>query len=338
MAIGFVGQQRSPTGFSSTPSQALSHGPPQHELQSESWSGDDIPSELPSTYSLSDDTSKITGEKPDLPPSSPPLVGLDVAFQDAASSINRVTSSKSATGQEGVVPASSPLGSDHDAEAEVEASTESFEDAVIPQTVAIPVHEPIATRVTSPVVARVPESAGAPAAAILFPAAPPPISPEVLATLHSLPTTINPPPPPTALSTFSTHITPSLRILTTNPDISDRYKPHSVLRLLLPTERGRWQFSAQSWGLEVQIAFWQFLQRIIGSGNAGWGVWCHRPNMNESGGTEGGVSKGLGVVQLFCWGEVVQHVYLMLFVASKSQIRKVRAQWIDSEEEVVVQM
>jgi hypothetical protein len=43
-------------------------------------------------------------------------------------------------------------------------------------------------------------------------------------------------------------------------------------------------------------------------------------------------------VRVFCWGEVVRHVYLMLYVASKSKVRKLGLKWIDAEGEVVVQM
>ena len=90
----------------------------------------------------------------------------------------------------------------------------------------------------------------------------------------------------------------------------------------------------------------------------GWGVWCTREAFDEEcrplsaseEGTNGGGtadldqalqsvtprSAGLGRVRVFCWGEVVEHVYLLLYVASRSRIRKVGAVWVDADEEVVI--
>ena len=47
---------------------------------------------------------------------------------------------------------------------------------------------------------------------------------------------------------------------------------------------------------------------------------------------------GLGLVKVFCWGEVVPHVYLLLYVASNNRVRKSGLQWVDAEGEVVVRM
>jgi hypothetical protein len=64
---------------------------------------------------------------------------------------------------------------------------------------------------------------------------------------------------------------------------------------------------------------------MIESGRVGWGVWYVRELAELE-------------VRVFCWGEVVRHVYLMLYVASKSKVRKLGLKWIDAEGEVVVQM
>jgi hypothetical protein len=45
-----------------------------------------------------------------------------------------------------------------------------------------------------------------------------------------------------------------------------------------------------------------------------------------------------GPVRVFCWGEVVMHVYLLLYLSSSSKVRKLGLQWIDAEGLVVVQM
>jgi len=41
---------------------------------------------------------------------------------------------------------------------------------------------------------------------------------------------------------------------------------------------------------------------------------------------------------VFCWGEIVEHVYLLLYVASKSKIKKIGAVWIDAGGDDVVRM
>ena len=85
---------------------------------------------------------------------------------------------------------------------------------------------------------------------------------------------------------------------------------------------------------------WQFIEKTIMSGNAGWGVWCSR------GDDDGGVAPkeahalhhSIGLVKVFCWGEVVKPIYLMLYVASKAKVRKLGVRWIDAENKTVVQM
>ena len=64
---------------------------------------------------------------------------------------------------------------------------------------------------------------------------------------------------------------------------------------------------------------------MIGPGRVGWGVWCTR-------------EADTLVVRVYCWGEVARHVYLMLYVASKSKVRKLGLNWVDADGEVVVQM
>jgi len=147
-------------------------------------------------------------------------------------------------------------------------------------------------------------------------------------TLDELSVVIRPPDPEVTLDHFTTHVTEHLHWLTKNVEAT--YSPASTSRDLRPLERGYWLLSPSSWDTQLQIDFWRFLQQMVGKGNAGWGVWCCREPAVD------GLS--LGTVRVFCWGEVVQHVYLMLYVASKSKVRKLGLQWIDAEEVVVVQM
>lgn len=140
-----------------------------------------------------------------------------------------------------------------------------------------------------------------------------------------LPTSIRPPAPQPSLQRFETHVTESLRYLAENTSLVQCYKPVFISRDLTQSERGYWTFDITPWPAQLRLDFFQFLAKMIEPGRVGWGVWCTR----ELAALE---------VRVYCWGEVARHVYLMLYVASKSKVRKLGLNWIDADGEVVVQM
>ena len=121
--------------------------------------------------------------------------------------------------------------------------------------------------------------------------------------------------------------------------------------------------STTPWSLALQSEFWTYLGRVIRAGRAGWGVWCVRSG-RETNGTSPNTSQGsdhgeefaddvsstskedpadpsganLGPIKVFCWGEVVPHVYLLLYVASRRALRTSEAKWIDVRGETVVRI
>lgn len=140
-----------------------------------------------------------------------------------------------------------------------------------------------------------------------------------------LPTSVRPPPPQPSLQHFETHVTESLKYLSENANMAQCYKPIFVSRDLEQSERGCWVINISPWPAQLRVEFFQFLAKMIEPGRVGWGIWCVRePSSLE--------------VRVFCWGEVVRHVYLMLYVASKSKVRKLGLRWIDAKDEIVVQM
>ena len=158
--------------------------------------------------------------------------------------------------------------------------------------------------------------------------------------LNTLSTSIYPPQPAVAIKSYTTHVTDALRSLAENPDIKHSYKPISVVRELRPLERGHWLvncINTQTWGLQDQIDFWRFLEKTIPSKAVGWGVWCTREYATAGEGTVADEAS-LGGIKVFCWGEIVSHIFLLLYVASKSKVRKLGLQWFDAEDRVVVQM
>jgi hypothetical protein len=152
-----------------------------------------------------------------------------------------------------------------------------------------------------------------------------------------LPIQIHPPPPPTGSDSFVSHITPQLKSqFWDSEELQGKYKPfpHRALR---QSERGYWQFDTRAWSPKIQIKFWIFLQSNIGSGVSGWGIWCLREN-EVTGDEDGEAEHELGIVKVFCWGEVVGHVWLLCYVASQARLKRVESQWVDADGEVVVRI
>ena len=44
------------------------------------------------------------------------------------------------------------------------------------------------------------------------------------------------------------------------------------------------------------------------------------------------------IVRVYCWGEVVGYIYILLFMGSHRKIRGMDARWIDAGGEVVIRM
>lgn len=287
LAVGFVGD-----------ATATERGTAQGEPiglanESHSLSNNDVTSELPSTYALSDITSGSSRNK--------------------HQSVQRSVSD----------PGPSPLKQSSSGSGPRETHTQLPD-----QPVAVEAFH----KQRDPTLAQKPSQAAVDADAHAKKLGPPdntgqetPALDQETAALSALPTSIRPPPPEPSLVRFETHITDSLEYLSENPNLSKSYKPVSVARELRQSERGCWTFDIASWPMQLRVEFFAYLAKIIEPGRAGWGVWCER----EVGGL---------VVRVFCWGEVVRHFYLLLYVASKSKVRKLGLRWVDADGEVVVQM
>lgn len=175
-------------------------------------------------------------------------------------------------------------------------------------------------------------------------------SPTAHVNLTSLPLQIHPPKPPISTAPFTTHITPTLSMLTERLNPARTYRPSRQTRPLDPLERGYWlvRFAVEPdtrdsaeraqpethWPAALFQAFWSFLQDFVGKdGRAGWGVWCI---LEEASPVESSATHL--ALKVYTWGEVAMHVYLLLFLASERQVRGMGIQWRDAREEVVIQM
>lgn len=330
LGIGYIGTFGN--GEPQAPSQTLPVGDhvtatPQdtRRTHSSSWTGDDVPSQLPSSYSLSsENTSKASVP---VPFGGQPLQATDTE--------KRVEEDVPDHALPSAVRQEAPLTANPAAHSTPHArSVTKDQQGAAPSTTLVRRHTPPGPTI--------PQST---------PAVPP--SPSTLHTLCSLPLSIHPPAPPTSLDSFKTHVTTALASLLSHPEVSTKYDPRTQTRALLPSERGFWLLDTRPWCAANQVEFWEFLTKFVGHGSAGFGVWATRcndevrpPGTSGSGSAvrgdqvrdENKAADGLGTVQVFCWGEVVPHIYLLLYVASKSRIKKVGAQWVDAGGEVIVKM
>ncbi|KAF1912407.1 hypothetical protein BDU57DRAFT_363277 [Ampelomyces quisqualis] len=90
---------------------------------------------------------------------------------------------------------------------------------------------------------------------------------------------------------------------------------------LQPDDRGYWSIACSDWPAKTQHDFWTSLCEHVKNGELGWGITLHRDASSP---------KALGRVRLYCWTEVVEHVWLLLWLCSKGEIVGSNSQWIDA--------
>ncbi|KAI1132073.1 hypothetical protein F5Y10DRAFT_16699 [Nemania abortiva] len=138
---------------------------------------------------------------------------------------------------------------------------------------------------------------------------------------------IHPPEPPTSEPHVEPQdlITPGLRKLGHDVGSLLRPQPKEQTRELRPYERGYWLVDCSSWEPRLKHDAWAFLANYIGTGIAGWGVWCKRdPDFRE--------------LRAYCWGSVVAHIYYVLLLSSQRRIVFTGSSWVDAEGLKVIAM
>ena len=138
---------------------------------------------------------------------------------------------------------------------------------------------------------------------------------------------IRPPPPPTSTNDLTPDmlITSPLQNLVQKMPLIALFRPEEQTRELRPMERGHWIVNCGNWDTGIRKRCWECLGNFIGKGMGGWGVWCIR-------------DAELNALKLYCWGNVVGHTYLLLYMASESKIKGTGACWIGGDGEAVVEM
>ncbi|KAL2037293.1 hypothetical protein N7G274_009982 [Stereocaulon virgatum] len=157
------------------------------------------------------------------------------------------------------------------------------------------------------------------------------------------PLEIHPPHPRTSNAHFKTHLTQSLSTLSNK--LFKYYKPQTTTRQLLKSERGHWLLPLSTFDSMLLTKFWDFLSKFIGQGSAGFGTRCFREVVDVGNGKETGSDKENQtpqkqeeVAKVYCFGEVVGEIWIVLFLATERKIKGLGAEWIDASEEAVVIM
>ncbi|KAI1143420.1 hypothetical protein F5Y05DRAFT_152622 [Hypoxylon sp. FL0543] len=135
------------------------------------------------------------------------------------------------------------------------------------------------------------------------------------------------PEPPAAMTEIgpTSLITPGLERLAEDLNIPKRYRPKEQTRDLRPTERGYWLVDCSTWSSQLKRDAWAYLANYVGTGVAGWGVWCTRDS-------------DFRWIRVYCWGSVTAHIYLLLYLASQRRILYTGTSWVDGEGLTVILM
>lgn len=66
--------------------------------------------------------------------------------------------------------------------------------------------------------------------------------------------------------------------------------------------------------------------KYVGTDLAGWSVACHRDGLETN------------WIRVYCSGVVVEHIYLLLYMASTSKIKGTGARWIGGDGTAIITM
>ena len=147
--------------------------------------------------------------------------------------------------------------------------------------------------------------------------------------------------PKVGRATFTTHLTRALRQLSNEPNIQALDIECDLSRPVKTLERGHWEVNISTWSEANKEQLWKCLTDFVGRGKAGFNVWCRRmmidkPKSNSSDKENQSPSQE-EVVRVFCWGELIREVFLILYVGgvNEKKNRGAQAKWFDAGGNVV---
>ncbi|OAL07562.1 hypothetical protein IQ06DRAFT_289269 [Phaeosphaeriaceae sp. SRC1lsM3a] len=107
-----------------------------------------------------------------------------------------------------------------------------------------------------------------------------------------------------------------------------RFKPVRKHDIPRADDRGYWSVPCSKWPSKAQHELWSSMSEHISSGRLGWGVTLHRD----------GSSQTFGSVRLYCWAELIEHTWLLLWLCSSGEIAKSGSKWMDAGGSVVYEV
>ncbi|KAH7408261.1 hypothetical protein DE146DRAFT_367706 [Phaeosphaeria sp. MPI-PUGE-AT-0046c] len=145
----------------------------------------------------------------------------------------------------------------------------------------------------------------------------------------NLPVDVLPPPPKISIvcpGRLPSQVTKHLAaIKAQNPK---RFKPIRKHGIPGVDDRGYWLVPCSKWPSKTQHEFWSSMSEHVLSGRLGWGVTLHRD----------GSSSSLGSVRLYCWAELIEHTWLLLWLCSRGKMAKSGSKWIDAGGNIVYEV
>lgn len=229
------------------------------------------------------------------------------------------------------VEAQPPSTSPHSSPPSTKRPRLEFPSIPPPQNLAISAYPPALAPSSSP---------SSPSATNPPTSSPPPPPPPPIDTRQTL--EIHPPRPKTSTRAFSTHLTYSLSTIASILPLAKHFQPLILTRPLRTLERGHWLVPISGWNQGLKTEFWTYMGQFVGErGQAGWGTWCVREFVRvRDDGDDGGDEERRveEVLKVYCWGEVVGEIWLLLFMASKREVKGVGARWVDAGGVAVVVM
>jgi hypothetical protein len=152
---------------------------------------------------------------------------------------------------------------------------------------------------------------------------------QMLQEINTLPLEVFSPKAPVGLGGPITFVTPILAGFTAKPELCNRWKRASIInRPIKKFEMGHWVIKTRLWASKLQLSFWKDLTRQIVLRQAGISTWCTRAPETDQ----------LGTVKVYCWGEIVEHLYLFLFTISDTGVSSQEVCWLDGHNEIVVRV
>lgn len=152
---------------------------------------------------------------------------------------------------------------------------------------------------------------------------------KLLQEINDLPLQVFSPKAPVGLDGPVTFVTPIIASFFAKAELRKRWTRNAVIsRPISQFEIGHWAIETESWPPRLQLSFWKVLTNQIGLRQAGISTWCKRIPQPDQ----------LGTVKVYCWGEIVEHLFLFLFTIADTGISSQEACWLDGQDEVVVRV